>query len=62
MTNKKLTKSTMLDYIEKTGMIINFDRNYLMRTRDKATITRYYEDAKKFAEKNNLTIDIQQVM
>lgn len=57
MTNKKLTKSAMLDYIEKTGMIINFDRQYLMRTRLKEDIERYYEQAQEYAKRYNLEIN-----
>jgi hypothetical protein len=26
-----MTKKEMIDYIEKTGRVIDFDRNYLMR-------------------------------
>ena len=44
----------MLDFIETTGMIIDFDRNYLMRNRDKKHIQRLYELALKFKEKNLL--------
>lgn len=57
MTNKKLTKSAMLDYIEKTGMIINFDRQYLMRTRLKEDIERYYKQAQEYAKRYNLEIN-----
>lgn len=44
----KLTKSAMLDYIEKSGMIINFDRNYLMR-HTRAYITELYARASAYA-------------
>ena len=26
-----MTKKEMIDYIEKTGRVVDFDRNYLMR-------------------------------
>ena len=45
-----MTKKEMLDFIETTGMIIDFDRNYLMH-KDKKYIQRLYELALKFREK-----------
>ena len=45
-----MTKKEMLDFIESTGMIIDFDRNYLMR-KDKKYIRCLYELALKFREK-----------
>lgn len=48
-----MTKKEMIDFIESTGMVIDFDRNYLMR-RDKKHIQRLYELALKFKEKNLL--------
>ena len=41
----------MLNFIETTGMIIDFDYNYLMR-KDKKHIQRLYDLALKFKEKN----------
>ena len=40
-----MTKKEMLNFIEKTGIIVNFNRNYLM-TLSKDTIQDYYERAK----------------
>ena len=45
MNTKKMTKSEMLDFIEKTGMIIDFNRNFLMQ-KSKDKIQDYYERAK----------------
>lgn len=45
-----MTKKEMLDFIETTGLIIDFDRNYLMR-KDKKYIQHLYELALKFREK-----------
>ena len=39
-----MTKGKMLDFIEKTGMVIDFDRKYLMR-RDKDYIKGLYDSA-----------------
>ena len=42
-----MKKSEMINFIEKTGMIINFDRNYLMKqTKDK--IQDFYSRAKVY--------------
>lgn len=49
-----MTKKEMLDFIESTGMVIDFDRNHLMRNRDKKHIQRLYELALNFKEKNLL--------
>lgn len=49
-----MTKKEMLDFIETTGMVIDFDRNCLMR-KSKKDIQRLYELALKFKEKNLLT-------
>lgn len=43
-----MTKKTMLDYIESTGLVIDFDRKYLMR-KDKEYITRLYNHCKKWS-------------
>ena len=45
-----MTKKEMLNYIESTDMIINFDYKYLMR-RDKDHITYLYNRAKEYAKK-----------
>ena len=39
-----MTKAKMLDFIEMTGMVIDFDRKYLMR-KSKADIERLYKMA-----------------
>ena len=42
----------MINFIEKTGMIINFDRNYLMKqTKDK--IQDFYNRAKIYENKKS---------
>lgn len=46
-----MTKTAMVNFIETTGMIINFDRKYLMR-KSKADIERLYNAAIAYAEKN----------
>lgn len=45
-----MTKTEMLDFIEKTGMIIDFDRNYLMR-KTKDHIIDLYNRAVVYAGK-----------
>ena len=46
----QMTKTEMLDFIEKTGMIIDFDRNYLMR-KTKARIVDLHNRAVVYAGK-----------
>ena len=46
----KLTKTAMLDFIESTGVVIDFDRKYLMR-RDKEYIERLYQHAVAYSQK-----------
>ena len=41
-----MTKAEMVNFIEKTGLVVNFDRNYLMR-KLKSDLTRLYEHCKK---------------
>lgn len=45
-----MTKTKMLDFIEKTEMIIDFDRKYLMR-RSKEYIKRLYDMAINYAKR-----------
>ena len=47
---KNMTKTEMIDFIETTGMIIDFDRNFLMK-KSKTDIIRYYNMAVEFANK-----------
>jgi hypothetical protein len=47
-----LTKAQMLDYIESTGMVIDFDRNYLLR-RTRTYITELYSRANMYAHSLN---------
>ena len=47
-----MTKATMINYIETTNMIINFNRNYLM-SKSKAEIERLYNMAIEVAERKN---------
>ena len=44
-----LTKKEMVDYIEKTGLVINFDRKYLMR-KLKPDLERLYLHCKRVRE------------
>ena len=44
-----MTKKEMVDYIEKTGLVINFDRNYLMR-KLKPDLERLYMHCKRVKE------------
>ena len=43
-----MTKTKMLDFIESTGMVIDFDRKYLMR-KSKSYIEGLYDAAIAFA-------------
>ena len=47
-----MTKEKMLNFIEKTGMVVDFDRKYLMR-KSKKYIESLYDAAVRFAAKNN---------
>ena len=49
----KMTKKMMVDAIEKTGMVLNFDRNYLMRKDRKYLEWLYNHCQKCMAMKNN---------
>lgn len=42
-----MTKAEMVDFIEKTGLVVDFDRDYMMR-KLKSNITRLYEHCKKY--------------
>ena len=45
-----MTKKQMIDYIEESGMIINFSRSYLMKmTRDQ--IEDFYTKAVRFCNR-----------
>ena len=48
--NIKMTKTEMLNFIETTGMIVNFDRKYLMR-KNKDYIKGLYDGAVVYANK-----------
>jgi hypothetical protein len=48
-----MTKNEMLDFIETTGMVIDFDRKYLMR-KSKTYIADLHEAAILYAQKNRL--------
>ena len=46
----KMTKKEMIDYIEASGMVINFSRSYfnkMLRTR----VEEFYNDAVRFCSK-----------
>ena len=47
-----MTKTKMLDFIESTGMVIDFDRKYLMR-KSKDYIQGLYNAAIAFAARKN---------
>lgn len=42
-----MTKAKMVKFIEETGLVVDFDRNYLMRML-KSDLTRLYEHCKKY--------------
>ena len=46
----KMTKAMMIDYIEKSGCVVNFDKAYLQR-KDKEYITRLYNHAVQYNER-----------
>lgn len=48
-----MTKKEMLDYMEKIGCVVDFDRKYLMR-KDKEYLTRLYGYVVKYAERHGL--------
>ena len=45
-----MTKTAMINYIEETGCVVDFDRKYLMR-KSREYIVRLYEHAKAYAAK-----------
>jgi hypothetical protein len=47
-----MTKGKMLDFIEKTGLVIDFDRKYLMR-RSKSYIEGLYTAAIAYAARKS---------
>lgn len=47
-----MTKEKMLDFIEKTGMVVDFDRKYLMR-KSKESIERLYDMAIIYVQRAN---------
>ena len=47
-----MTKEKMLNFIESTGMVIDFDRKYLMR-RSKESITKLYVAAMHYAARHS---------
>ena len=51
VTTMKMTKAMMIDVIEKSGMVVDFDRKYLMK-KDKQYLERLYNHCVKFIEKN----------
>lgn len=46
-----MTKTKMLDFIEKTGICVDFDRKYLMR-KSKQYICGLYDAAVRYAARN----------
>ena len=44
-----MTKKEMINYIETTNLVVDFDRNYLMK-QSKAYIERIYNHCKKVIE------------
>ena len=47
-----MTKAKMIDFIESTGMVINFDRKYLMH-QSKSYIQGLYDAAIVFSARKN---------
>lgn len=47
-----MTKVQMIKVIEKSGMVINFNKSYFM-ARPKSFVERMYKDALAFIAKNN---------
>ena len=45
-----MTKKAMVEYIEKTNLVVNFNKNTLM-TKSKSQITALYEMCKRNYEK-----------
>lgn len=45
-----MTKAMLIDEIEKTNLVIDFDRKYLMR-KDKAYLERLYNHCQKVVNK-----------
>ena len=46
----KMTKKEMIDYIEASGMVINFSRNYFNKIL-RARVEEFYNDAVRFCNK-----------
>lgn len=52
----KMTKTAMINYIEKTGMVLDFSRsrfNAMLKER----VVYFYELAQAYAERHNLKIE-----
>ena len=47
-----MTKAQMVAVIEKSGMVINFNKSYFM-ARPKSFVEKMYENALAFMAKNN---------
>ena len=47
-----MTKTEMLNFIETSGMVVNFDRKYLMR-KSKDYISGMYDSAVLYSARNN---------
>ena len=52
----KMTKTAMINYIEKTGMVLNFSRSWF-NSMLKEEVIRFYEMAQAYAERYNLKIE-----
>ena len=46
----KMTKKEMIDYIEASGMVINFSRSYFNKML-RARVEEFYNDAVRFCNK-----------
>ena len=44
-----MTKNAMVNFIEASGMVVNFSRSYFMHM-DKASVERFYKSAVAFTE------------
>lgn len=49
---RKMTKTEMINFIESTGMVVNFDRKYFARL-PKESVKRMYDMAVAYAAKKN---------
>ena len=51
-----MTKTAMINYIKKTGMVLDFSRSYFNRM-SKDRVTDLYNRAKEYAKRYNLNVE-----